>query len=50
MGLVVVAEGVEREDHLATLRDMGCDEYQGFLDGSPASLAEVLELTALSLR
>jgi diguanylate cyclase (GGDEF)-like protein/PAS domain S-box-containing protein len=42
MGLVVVAEGVEREEHLAVLRDMGCDEYQGFIDGRPGRLGEVL--------
>jgi diguanylate cyclase (GGDEF)-like protein len=42
MGLVVVAEGVEREEHLAVLRDMGCDEYQGFIDGRPGPLHDVL--------
>ncbi len=38
MGLVVVAEGVERQDQLDLLRDMGCDEYQGYLDGQPGPL------------
>ena len=42
MGLVVVAEGVEREDQLAVLRDMGCDEYQGFIDGTPSPLTRIL--------
>ena len=42
MGLVVVAEGVEREDQLAVLREMGCDEYQGFIDGRPGALELVL--------
>lgn len=42
MGLRVVAEGVERHDQLRILRDMGCDEYQGFLDGLPGSLDDVL--------
>jgi EAL domain-containing protein (putative c-di-GMP-specific phosphodiesterase class I) len=42
MGLVVVAEGVENDEHLSVLRDMGCDEYQGFLDGHPGALAGVL--------
>ncbi len=42
MGLVVVAEGVENHDHLSMLRDMGCDEYQGFIDGRPGPLAAVL--------
>lgn len=42
MGLVVVAEGVESEDQLNVLRDMGCDEYQGFIDGPPGVLPDVL--------
>jgi diguanylate cyclase (GGDEF)-like protein/PAS domain S-box-containing protein len=42
MGLVVVAEGVESEETLAVLRDMGCDEYQGFIDGGPGVLREVM--------
>lgn len=42
MGLVVVAEGVEGEDQLNVLRDMGCDEYQGFIDGRPGALPDVL--------
>lgn len=46
LGLVVVAEGVEREDQLAVLRDMGCDEYQGFIDGEPGRLAQVLAAQA----
>jgi diguanylate cyclase (GGDEF)-like protein/PAS domain S-box-containing protein len=42
MGLVVVAEGVEKEENLTVLRDMGCDEYQGFIDGGPGELQDVL--------
>ncbi len=42
MGLLVVAEGVEREDQLDVLRDMGCDEYQGFIDGEPVALDELV--------
>jgi len=42
MGLVVVAEGVEEPEQLEILRDMGCDEYQGFIDGTPGLLDEVL--------
>ena len=42
MGLVVVAEGVENEDILGVLRDMGCDEYQGFIDGGPGPLFDVI--------
>jgi diguanylate cyclase (GGDEF)-like protein/PAS domain S-box-containing protein len=43
MGLAVVAEGVEQEDQLDVLRDMGCDEYQGFIDGEPGPLLQAIE-------
>ena len=36
LGLYVVAEGVESEDQLATLRQLGCNAYQGFLVSRPA--------------
>jgi EAL domain-containing protein (putative c-di-GMP-specific phosphodiesterase class I) len=35
LGFRVVAEGVETPTQLATLRDLGCDEGQGFLLGRP---------------
>lgn len=35
LGLDVVAEGVEREEHLARLRRLGCDYAQGFLFSEP---------------
>ena len=40
--LRVVAEGVETEAQLAFLRDIECDEFQGFLL-SPPVLADNLE-------
>ncbi|MGI4793728.1 MAG: EAL domain-containing protein [Janthinobacterium lividum] len=36
--LQVTAEGVETDAQLAMLRDMGCDQVQGFLLGRPAAL------------
>jgi EAL domain-containing protein (putative c-di-GMP-specific phosphodiesterase class I) len=38
----VVAEGIETEDELATLRRIGVDRGQGYLLGRPRSLADVL--------
>ncbi|MDZ5650515.1 EAL domain-containing protein [Nitrospirillum sp. BR 11828] len=36
LGITVVAEGVETEDELATLRAMGITLFQGYLFGRPA--------------
>lgn len=44
--LQVVAEGVETETQLAVLREMACDEYQGFLFSKPLESAEVEALLA----
>ena len=41
--LVVVAEGVETADQLAALRELGCDEYQGFLESVALGAAEFSE-------
>ena len=35
LGIIVVAEGVEKQDQLRSLRDMGCTQLQGFLIGRP---------------
>lgn len=35
LGLELLAEGVETEDQLALLRELGCDAVQGFLVGRP---------------
>lgn len=37
----VVAEGVETEDQLARVRQLGCDRAQGFLLGYPVSMEEI---------
>ena len=37
MGLRVIAEGVETTSQLDCLRDLGCDEVQGFLIAKPMS-------------
>jgi diguanylate cyclase (GGDEF)-like protein len=42
MGLRVVAEGVESESQLTTLRGLGCDEVQGHVLGRPLAAAEVI--------
>ena len=38
--LNVIAEGVETEDQYRVLRDLECDEYQGFFFSKPLPPAE----------
>ncbi len=40
LGVETVAEGVETAEELATLRDLGCDEVQGYLFGRPVPFAD----------
>jgi len=42
----VVAEGVESREQLARLRELGCDEYQGFLFSAAVGAAELERLAA----
>jgi len=44
-GARVVAEGVEKPDDLAALKDLGISLIQGFLYGKPLPAAEVLQAT-----
>ena len=52
LGLVATAEGVEDEETLAILAEMGCDNVQGFLIAKPLEGCELvpwmLESEALS--
>ncbi|MFW2405677.1 MAG: putative bifunctional diguanylate cyclase/phosphodiesterase, partial [Gammaproteobacteria bacterium] len=44
LNLTVVAEGVETAEQLASLRAMGCDQYQGFFRAPALSPDELIEL------
>lgn len=39
LGLTIQGEGVEREEEFATLRKLGCGQFQGFLFGKPMPAA-----------
>lgn len=40
LGIGTLAEGVETEAQAEVLRDLGCEAFQGYLFGKPATLAE----------
>jgi EAL domain-containing protein (putative c-di-GMP-specific phosphodiesterase class I) len=44
LGLRVVAEGVELQEQLDMLTELGCDEVQGYLTGRPGRAADVLPI------
>ncbi|WP_446743739.1 putative bifunctional diguanylate cyclase/phosphodiesterase [Silvibacterium acidisoli] len=50
LGLEVVAEGVEREEQAAILRELGCDVLQGFLYALPQTAEETAVLLQENLR
>ncbi|GLQ91268.1 EAL domain-containing protein [Dyella acidisoli] len=43
LGLTVIVEGVERDDELAVLRELGCPFVQGYLLGQPRPEADFLQ-------
>ena len=46
LGLRVIAEGIETAEHLARLRDLGCDYGQGYLFSKPVDAAAIEVLLA----
>lgn len=44
LNMSVVAEGVEREEQIAALNEMGCESLQGFLLSRPVPAAEIPDL------
>ena len=44
LGLQVVAEGVEDEAQRQVLREVGCDQLQGYLIGRPMPAGELTRL------
>ena len=49
LGFTCIAEGVEGENQLAALDDLGCESAQGYLFARPASSADIAE-TLIRLR
>jgi EAL domain-containing protein (putative c-di-GMP-specific phosphodiesterase class I) len=41
LGMTVVAEGVETEIQATALRELGCDEMQGFLHSRPTPIERI---------
>ena len=46
LGLLAVAEGIESEEQLASMRELDCDLAQGFLFARPVPAAELGEMLA----
>ncbi|WP_258239790.1 EAL domain-containing protein [Pseudidiomarina homiensis] len=46
LGINVIAEGVEHQEHIDFLRHAGCDEIQGYILSKPLALADVTTLLA----
>jgi EAL domain-containing protein (putative c-di-GMP-specific phosphodiesterase class I) len=46
LGLTTVAEGVERQEQVDILRELGCDVVQGYLIRRPAAGAEIAKWLA----
>jgi diguanylate cyclase (GGDEF)-like protein len=44
LGIELVAEGIEKEEQLAFLKELGCEYGQGFLFSEPLSAEEMTEL------
>ncbi|HYF56392.1 MAG TPA: EAL domain-containing protein, partial [Salinarimonas sp.] len=44
LGMTATAEGVETEDQLALVREVGCREAQGYLLGRPKPILAAFEL------
>jgi EAL domain-containing protein (putative c-di-GMP-specific phosphodiesterase class I) len=50
LGLLVIAEGVEKEGQLRFLRENGCDEMQGYIYARPMDPDQLRSLLALPPR
>ena len=46
LGLVAIAEGIESEGQLASMRELGCDLAQGYLFARPVPADEIEALLA----
>jgi EAL domain-containing protein (putative c-di-GMP-specific phosphodiesterase class I) len=44
LGLKVIAEGVEDDEQVRLLRDLGCDQIQGYLVSRPIPAEEVARI------
>jgi diguanylate cyclase (GGDEF)-like protein/PAS domain S-box-containing protein len=46
LGLIAIAEGIESDEQLASMRKLGCDQAQGYVFARPAPPAEIEVLLA----
>ena len=43
LGYTIVAEGIEQQDQLDFLKEIGCDMYQGYLVAQPMPASELVD-------
>jgi len=48
LGMKTVIEGIETDDQMTLVRDLGCDEVQGYLMGRPTALSRLLLLEGVA--
>ncbi|MGZ4173423.1 MAG: EAL domain-containing protein, partial [Solirubrobacteraceae bacterium] len=46
LGILAIAEGIETNGQLESVREYGCDQAQGYLFGRPVPAAEIRDLLA----
>ena len=44
LGMTVIAEGVETQAQLDCLRELGCDNYQGYLFSRPVPAEQLVAM------
>ncbi len=50
LGILMTAEGVETAEHMQSMRDIGCNQVQGYLLGRPQAMLNVADIDQASRR
>ncbi|TXR49544.1 putative bifunctional diguanylate cyclase/phosphodiesterase [Phyllobacterium endophyticum] len=50
LGMTTIAEGIETEEQFACVKQVGCDQVQGYLIGRPVPAAQLIHLRQIGYR